>query len=134
MQQTSSIFEAKPAQTSPNEELATRGMFRKRNYLTSPAVSKQHVSISGVPLSSGLVNFCTTGADNHAKLVDSVIHHHTTTAMDKPSAVKCLFQPVYTACHEEAEALKLENQTNSDLHDIVESSLHKIANDSSRDA
>ena len=129
----STIYSAKPAQESPNEELAVRAMFRKNNYLNDPTCARDHVSVSGVPLNPSLATFCKQAAKNHAELVDQVLIHHRTSGKDKPCAVRVSFNPVCITKEEQDEFSKLEKRTCAELEIIIDTMLLNIENDEFRE-
>lgn len=130
----SSIFTPKPAAPAPSEELAVRAMFRKRNYLDNPFVQRDHVSVSGLPLSPSLVSFCTQAADRHAQFVDNAVLHDQSTGKERACAVKCTLTPVFITLEEQNENAKLTKRTRTELATMVENTMRNIVNGDSRDA
>ena len=103
-------------------------MFRSRHYLDTPYSAREHVSIAGEQMASGLINFCKLSAEKHSAFVDDVIYHYKSVSKEKPSAVKCSkrIKPVYVTQIEEKECSKLEKCSRAELQELIDTTLANI--------
>ena len=120
------------AKDTSTEELPLRCLFRKNGYLLHPECQREHVSLSGVNLDSGLVLFCETARQVRVDFMKHVLEHER--GASKPSSVSYTSAPVFILPKERDEHNKVEKLTIKQLIQMIEANLERLPDEGDRQA
>ena len=64
-------------QSTKEEELSVRVMFRKIDYLSNPELKRTAKTVTGELLDEDIVKFCSKASDNRRKYIEFVVAHNS---------------------------------------------------------